>query len=141
MSSTPVKVLEKDIARQVCDFLRARGWRPIRTNVVAGPGYGIGEPGMPDYLMLHYQPNGRALVLWIEFKGPNDKRRCTCQPGKQCKPCRQKAWHVRERQRGASVAVVDDLQWFIDEYEKAYGWLHTGDTGRGQLNLLAGVQG
>lgn len=134
-------LLEKDIARAFCDYLRARGWRTVRTNVVAGPGYTIGEPGMPDYLMLFYQPSGVALCLWVEYKGPNDKRRCTCQPGKLCKPCRQKAWHTRERARGAVVWVVDDVQWAIDEYERTYGWLHSGETGRGQLNLLAGVKG
>ena len=141
MRNPAPKLLEKAITRQVCDFLRARGWRPIRTGVVAGPGYSLGEPGCADYLFLHYQEAGCALALWVEMKSPNDKRRCTCAPGKTCKPCRQKLWHQRERARGGVVWVVADFDAFAAAYDEAYGWLHSGEAARGQLDLLAGVTG
>ena len=132
-------LLEKHITKQVRDYLAARGWRPVRMHPVVTPGmFSAGEPGQPDYLFLHYR--GRAaLVLWIEFKGPKDRRRCVCRGGDKnlCAVCRQQAWHDRERLRGATVWVVSDIAEFIAEYERVYGWLHFGDAARGQLDLLA----
>lgn len=142
MRAPAAKLLERQIQKQVKDYLRFRGWRPVRTHFAYAPGtFSSGEPGMPDYLFLRYLDDGRALALWIEFKTPQDRRRCTCQPGesKPCPVCRQKAWHARERARGASVWVVYDLDAFVLEYESRYGWLHTGDEAMGQLDLLAGA--
>jgi hypothetical protein len=137
----PLKLIEADIARQCRDFMRARSWRHVRTQFAFSPGsFSTGEPGMADSLFLRYMDNGAALATWVEFKSPNDKRRCNCGPGRQCKLCRQRAWQERERARGAVVWVVDDLQEFIERYEAAYGWLHRADTGRGQLDLLAGAK-
>jgi hypothetical protein len=138
----PPQLLEKHVIEQARDYLHSRGWRLVKTQVVAGPGYSVGEPGCADYLCLHYQPNGVALALWLEFKGPNDKRRCTCTPleKKVCKLCRQKKWHARERGRGAVVWVVSELMAFIEQYEREYSWLHSGDSARGQLDLLAGAR-
>jgi hypothetical protein len=133
--------LEKHVVKQVRDFLAYRGWRPVHTGVIAGPGFSMGEPGRPDYLFLYYQEAGCALALWVEMKSPNDKRRCNCAAGKLCKVCRQKIWHDRERMRGAVVWVVSDFDAFAAAYEASYGWLHSGATGRGQLDLLAGVSG
>ena len=79
---------------------------------------GVGEVGMPDYLYVRYAnsnvtfgtDNGlRAMgdVLWIEFKAP----------GKAAKP-HQQQWHDAERNRGALVLVVDDIdsfrQWYAE---------------------------
>lgn len=139
-TKSPVKILEKQITEQVRDFLKYRGWRPVRTQFAFSPGsFQTGEPGMADYLFLRGTGPSVALALWIEFKGPRDKRRCTCAVGKQCKQCRQKAWQERERQRGFTVWVVDDFEWFAGEYARVYGWLHSGDQARGQLDLLTGV--
>ncbi len=132
-------ILERDVSKQVKDFLEARGWRAIRTQFAFSPGaFQTGEPGMPDYLFLRYEPGGRALVLFIEVKGPRDQRKCNCVPGskKVCKVCRQKNWQAREKQRGARVIVVDDAEWFFEQYERAYAAIHKGDEARGQLELL-----
>jgi hypothetical protein len=135
------KLLEKQVAQQVRDFLRARGWRIVRTQFAFSPGsFSTGEPGMADDLGLFYADRDRAvaLALWLEYKGPNDRRHCTCQPGtgKQCKVCRQLAWHQRERLRGATVWVVSDFDFFATLYEKHFGWLHSGEKAVGQLSLL-----
>jgi hypothetical protein len=138
------KILEKQVAQQVRDFLRFRGWRIVRTQFAFSPGsFSTGEPGMADDLALRFMDRDRAiaLALWLEYKGPNDRRRCTCQPGsgKPCKVCRQLQWHQRERARGAVVWVVDDFSFFAELYEKHFGWLHSGDAAVGQLSLLGGL--
>jgi hypothetical protein len=132
----PVKILEKQVTEQVRDYLKYRGWRAIRMQRTVVPGaFQSGEPGMPDYLFLRYLPpfptpkGAAALCLWIEFKAPGGKLR----EG-------QAEWHCRERLRGGSVWVVDDLDWFAELYEKHFAWLHSGDSAIGQMDLLAGVK-
>jgi hypothetical protein len=137
------QLLERHITKQVCDFLCYRGWRPLRTQFAFSPGsFGTGEPGMADYLFLRYLGDGHqaVLALWIEFKGPRDRRTCSCRPGERrvCHVCRQRRWQERERQRGALVWVVDDFDFFAADYEKTFGWLHSGQQARGQLDLLGG---
>jgi len=124
-------LLEKDVVKQVKDFLELRGWRAVRTQFAATPGmFSTGEPGMADYLFLRYMPAeaapARCLAAWVEVKSPNDKRRCECRAGdkKVCKQCRQTRWQERERQRGAFVLVTSNIDRFADEYEKVFGWLH-----------------
>ncbi len=132
-------LLESDVVKQVKSFLEARGWRAFRTHFAFSPGvFTTCEPGCPDYLFVRYEPGGRALLLWVEFKGPRDQRKCNCVPGskKVCKVCRQKNWQAREKQRGARVIVVDDAEWFMEQYERAYAAIHKGDEARGQLELL-----
>ena len=133
-----MKLLEKDVSKQVKDFLKARGWRPVRTQFAFSPGsFATGEPGMPDWLFLRYEAPGRGLILWVEVKGPNDQRKCRCQPGdrKPCKVCRQRLWHERERGLGASVCVVEDIELFSAAYERSYGHLHCGEEAKGQLAI------
>ena len=139
------KIVEKQVAQQARDYLRARGWRIVRTQFAFSPGsFSTGEPGMADDLAVFYVDQNRAvaLALWLEYKGPNDRRRCTCQPGsgKPCHVCRQLQWHARERQRGGIVWVVSDFDFFANLYEKHFGWLHSGDAAVGQLDLLAGLK-
>ena len=124
-------LLEKDVSEQVKSFLEARGWRGVRTQFAFTPGaFSTGEPGMPDWCYVRYMPvkevPARALVLWVEVKGPNDQRTCRCRAAdkKKCKVCRQKAWHERERALGAALVVVDDIDWFEADYNKAFGFLH-----------------
>jgi hypothetical protein len=115
---------EAHIQQTVTQFLELDGWRAIRTDPVSdrARGKGFGEIGMPDYLYLRYGspvfprytgPDGKdeslfAQVLWIEFKAP----------GKAAKP-HQLAWHVAERQRGALVLVVDDIDSFRQWYAQS----------------------
>ena len=137
---------ESDVQSQVRDYLKARGWRPVRTQFSFTPGsFSTGEPGMPDYLFLYPMAGGQycaSLALWIEFKSPK-ARGCICKPGeaKKCRHCRQHAWHAKERAKGFTVwAGIDDFTWFEDTYLSMFGWLHAGDHARGQLDLLAGVK-
>lgn len=129
---SPAKLLEKQITEQVRDFLSYRGWRPVRMQRTVVPGqFQTGEPGIPDFLFLRYfkEPHAAALAIWIEFKAPNGKLR----EG-------QPEWHEREIRRGSSVWVVDDFEWFAEEYERVFGWLHSGDAAVGQMDLLVGLR-
>jgi len=127
-------MLEKDVQKQIFDFLQLRGWRPFRTHpaYVAGQ-YSAGEPGCPDAQAIRYMPveaaPARCIMFWIEFKGPRDRRVCACivnLKGKKkiCKVCRQKNWHARERERGAVVIQTSSLDAFAAWYETQFGWLH-----------------
>jgi hypothetical protein len=128
------ELLEKQVTQQVRDFLAFRGWRPVRMQRMVLPGsFQTGEPGMPDYVFLHYldcQPACACLALWIEFKRPGGKLRDG-----------QPEWHARERLRGGIVWVVDSFEWFEQLYDRHFSWLHTGETAVGQLDLLAGLRG
>ena len=129
------KVLEKDVVAAVRRYLELRGWRPVRMQVMGAQNLSTGryvpagEPGMPDHQFLNYLGGGKAFVLWIEFKSPNDKRRCTCRPfdKKLCGKCRQQQWRKREEERGALVWQISDLREFEQDYDRHFGWLHTGD--------------
>jgi hypothetical protein len=139
------RLKESDVQKQVRDFLKAYGWRPVRTQFafVAGA-MQTGEPGMPDYLFLRADPGpdavyGCILGIWVEFKSPNSRSVCRCEPDRKCRLCRQAEWHTRERARGFKVWTgVDDFDWFHEQYKRHFGWLHTGDQARGQLELLEG---
>ena len=145
---SPAKILERQVTQQVKDFLSYRGWRSIRNQRTVIPGsFQSGEPGQADFLFVHYVEAGRAqrpgvaLCLWIEVKGPKDARKCRCVPGeaKKCGFCQQAHWQARERTRGGIVWVIDDFNRLVSLYDLNFGWLHSGDTGRGQLDLLAGL--
>ena len=129
--ASPLKLEEQRITKAVRAFLVNRGWRAIRFQRFVAPGsFQTGEPGIPDYLFVRYfrSPHGAALAMWIEMKAPMGR----FQPGQQ-------EWHQRETQLGASVWVVDDVGWFAEEYERIFGWLHSGPAASGQLDLLAGL--
>jgi hypothetical protein len=106
-------LLERDIQRTVCDFLRAHGWRLVRLNVtkmpIKGQWVSFGERGMPDYLALYYLPDGRAVVLWLEFKRPK---------GKAAE--HQQLWHEAERRLGAVVVQVDSFDNFLALYTAVF---------------------
>lgn len=122
---------EQIVTRQCRDYLLHRGWRAIRfqRTVVSGQ-FQSGEPGMPDYLFVRYahqdrpRPRVFSLLLWIEFKGPRGRL-----------GPKQEEWIARERLRGALVWVVDDFEWMVEQYEATFGWLHSGDAARGQLEM------
>jgi hypothetical protein len=118
-----LKLREKDVTRQVCDYLGFRGWRPIRMQRTVLPGsFQTGEPGQADYLFLRYLPGGKpgsTVALWIEFKAPNGRLRKG-----------QAEWHARERLRGGPVWVVDSFEDFEEAYDLEFSWLHTEERGR-----------
>jgi hypothetical protein len=121
----------------------SRGWRPVRTQFAFVQGaMQTGEPGMPDMLFLRPNPGsyGGVLAVWVEFKSPNSKNVCRCEPGRLCRRHKQEKWHQTERARGFVVwSGVDDVDWFVDQYQQRFGWLHSGDRARGQLDLLSEV--
>ncbi len=140
---------ESQIVDGVTQYLQVRGWRPIRfqRTVVHGQ-FQTGEPGQADYGFIYYLKSAvcptLCLFLWIEFKSKNDRRKCRCLQNqgtrKRCTVCDQKTWRDRERARGGIVwSGVNDVEWFIENYDKTFAFLHSGDTGRGQLSLLAGI--
>ena len=141
------------------DFMLAHNWRHLRTHFVAVVGMAHTlEPGICDSLFVKYMPSEhapwRALVLFVEYKSPHDRRTCFCQQkaiqaaqqkkrrASKCSFCRQKDWQTLERSRGAVVWVVNDLDDFIKAYQKEFGWLHRDQPDapmqapRGQMTLL-----
>ena len=139
---------ESQVSKQVRDFMEARGWRCLRFQRTVIPGaFSSAEPGCPDLSFTRYldcKVTGAALVLWLEMKSATDRRSCRCLQNqgtrKRCTVCDQKNWHQRERLRGATVWVVSDFSWFEELYFKHFGWLHSGDSAVGQLDLLAGLK-
>lgn len=129
----PLKLTERDVARQVRDFLEAHGWRAIRMQVASvarptGGGFHVGQVGMPDYLFLRYEgdipesakhdysefePNplhAACQHLWVETKAPGKKRTAA-----------QEIWAVNEQLRGAVGVVVDDFDKFQTWYWQEFG--------------------
>jgi len=143
MTPQPAKLIERDVAKQLRDFLEFRGWRRVRMTVGMAMGGGgmmsLGERGMPDLLYIRYftKPRGGALAFWAETKRPGGGKDCRCRAGdkKLCRHCQQRKWREEERLRGALVVVVDDLREFHEWYDSTFGWLHSGPLADGQLRL------
>jgi hypothetical protein len=116
-------LLEKDVTRQVVDYLAFRGWRAIRMQRTVLPGsFQTGEPGQADYLFLRYMPGGKpgeTMALWVEFKAPGGRLRNG-----------QAEWHAREQLRGGIVWVVDSFEDFEESYDREFGWVHTEEQGQ-----------
>lgn len=127
MSALPFDLKERDVTKQVCDFLRAHRWRLIRMNVTKVKRLGrwtqFGETGMADYLALQYLPGSLAAVMWIEFKQSK---------GKLAK--HQELWHARERRDGAAVYTVRDYDSFRAFYRDTFD--RPGSPVRGQRELI-----
>jgi hypothetical protein len=143
----PPKLSEANVTDQVVSFMQAKGWRTLRMQRTIVPGqFSTCEPGTADFLFVRYLnkvgvQGGHTLALWVELKRPNARMRCKCLENagtrKRCTMCDQKNWQQRERARGATVwSGVSDIDWFMEQYQKAFGWLHVGDQARGQLDLL-----
>jgi hypothetical protein len=117
------KLLEKDVAQQVRDFMECRHWRRVRMQSIKGFGAGgsmitVGEKGMADLLYVLYLSEkefpGLAAFCWVEtkrFKG-----------GKRHQE--QNDWQTKERQRGAIVLNANDIVLFEKEYNAHFGWVH-----------------
>lgn len=136
---------EQKVTYAVRDFLVREGWRPIRHESGFVPGAGnFGEKGMPDWQFIRYlETPGPAVVLWVEMKAPNTKRRCNCRPaykdenGKrvkahECRSCGQKRWQDKETGRGALVVVTDDPELFKRWYKSTFSWLPPAVLGQQQ---------
>lgn len=128
MNALPLDLKERDVTRQVYDFLVHRRWRLIRMNVgkakLKGRWTAWGESGMPDYLALYYLGDGHAIAWWLEFK-----REMGGELGRM-----QELWHARERKDGAAVYTVCDFDSFRKFYDAAFD--RPGSPVKGQRELI-----
>ena len=129
-------LLEKDVTRQVSDFLVYRGWRRFRNNVggkydAHGNYTPYGERGMPDMLFVNYHRIKKpwSMMLWIETKRSRGGRLSEY----------QLEWQEAERARGAIVLCVSDFREFEQWYNEKLGWIHSaaGPPNPGNLDLFA----
>lgn len=145
-----IKLSEADVTAQIRAFLEHRGWRPIRyqrtvVQMAGGGAFSTAEPGQADFQFVRYLPSsvpGGSIILWVEMKKKGMFAKCRCatkKPRQRCTACDQATWRDRERRRGALVWMVDDLAWFMSAYETTFGFLHSGASAIGQMDLLAGV--
>ena len=114
MSTHPLlRLKERDVSQEVCQFLQWRGWRLIRNTVlkikIDGRWMQTCEVGMPDYLALRYTGTFTTHHLWLEFKSATGRLR----PG-------QAEWHDAEAQRGAQIWLVSSYEQFEAEYKAAF---------------------
>lgn len=131
---SPSNLLEKDVAKEVTDFLRYRGWRRFRNQSSvsvnqAGTVFRSGEKGMPDLLFVRYHPVKKpwSMMLWIETKRPKGKASAY-----------QLEWREKEQSIGATVVLVSDFREFEAWYNDKLGWLHSSaGIGPGNLDLFA----
>jgi hypothetical protein len=119
----PPALSEADLTRQVCDFMRANGWRAIRHQRTIMKGqFQTGEPGMPDYQFIYYlkRPYGMCLNLFVEFKRKSNTARCRCAANegtrRRCTFHDQINWRHRESGLGGVVWVVSDFSYFEAAY-------------------------
>jgi len=126
---------ERDVSRQISDYLQWRGWRRFRNQVgvatnAGGGTFRFGEKGQPDLLFLRYLPEHQpwALVLWVETKRNK---------GGILSPDQIK-WQDEERARGALVANANHYERFAEWYEETLGWIHSsgGPPIPGNLHLF-----
>jgi hypothetical protein len=155
----PAKMLERHVIKQCLDLMEWRGWRPVRITrgVFVAPGaegnatprtFSSGEPGQCDHQFVRYIGDdynipGLSLTLWVEFKRPGDRRKCTCIPGdnRLCGFCKQARWQDREEKRGAMVwRNIRDFADFAERYDRMFGWVHMGAV-KGQMDMLVAAAG
>jgi hypothetical protein len=97
---------ENQIAQQVVDYLRLRGWRVHRLEAdLRGPRARVKreEAGTPDYIAVRHSsgPGSTCDVWYVEVKRPGGRLRRS-----------QQIWIEDARRRGWNVAVassIDDL--------------------------------
>lgn len=120
MSKKPPPPLEVVVAHGVRQALVQRHWRVIRNNVTKvqfrpGVWTQFAEPGMPDFLAIHYlDTHGLAVLLWVETK--------RLQLGRLADE--QTKWHQRETTYGAVVIVARSVDDFLAQYDNKVGWIH-----------------
>lgn len=110
-------IRERDIQRQVCDYLRAHGWYVLRLNVFRGrleQGGWIeqGEVGMADVLAMrswcwdNFFMNPMmelCRVLFLEIKTPRGRLSVA-----------QSNWHAWARKQGFRVETIRSLEELVD---------------------------
>jgi hypothetical protein len=97
------KLTEAQVTRQCNDWLRCHGWDPRRqqSGLVARPNGGrfrIGEPGLPDYVVLRATAPGEAECFWLEYKASRQKP-----------TVHQEIYHEQLRNAGYLVCVADGV--------------------------------
>jgi len=121
----PGGLLEADVTKQIKDFMRWRGWRPVRFQRTIVPGqFQTGEPGVPDFQFIRYLHTGfpgLAVLCWVEMKRATRGRLQE----------HQIAWRDREHALGAIVLKASNIKDFEAEYERLFGWLQTEEWVRG----------
>jgi hypothetical protein len=141
-----IKLSERDISKQISDYMQVRGWRRFRNSVGMAMGFSgtpvqFGEKYMPDLRFVRYfqHPYGAAVHLWVEVKAPTARMQCECKPlqngNRMCRQCGQKQWRDKERYINAIVWVVDSIEEFMDLYDEKFDYLHHGDF-TGQVRLF-----
>lgn len=138
-----MKLLEAHVIQQVRAFLEFNGWRAVKHEYLFTGVKTVGEVGMPDWSFTHYlKGDGVTCTLWIEFKSPDDRRKCRCEAknaGKKrwtlCTPCAQQKWRAAEEARGAVVLRVDDFDVFQAWYTERYGWVSRHKRGQQLLGV------
>jgi len=68
---------EKDIQKQIVDYLRLRGWFVA---ITSQKGMSFATPGLPDLIAVKSikwpdDPDDEVRTLWIEVKGPRGTHR------------------------------------------------------------------
>ena len=109
--------LEAPIQAECLKILEQDGWRILITNPCSdrSKGKGFGEIGMADAMAIRYSRvrprDGYSEVLWIEFKRGKG--------GLLSKA--QRAWHIRERARGAMTIILgEDCESSVEGWRKWY---------------------
>ena len=111
-STAPVDRPEAEIQRECLNRLERDDWRILVTNPVSDRtrGRGFGEIGMADALAIRYRGYLRidehrasktvpeSDVMWLEFKRGKG--------GVLAK--HQRAWHIKERARGALTVIAGE---------------------------------
>lgn len=104
--ANPLALKERDVAKQIRDFLELRRWRRVRMNAIRMPGVSS-EMGAPDELWIRYNTLDLGIVdlFWLETKAPG-----------RTPSVAQLEWHTREKIRGAMVCVADSFPSFHNWY-------------------------
>lgn len=119
------RVSEAQIEETCTQFLELDAWRCIKTDLKHLRGLGVQEPGMADRLYIRYHSKELGLTVPGALE---TRKRCfadvmhiewKCKGGKAA--LHQKAWHHRERARGALTLIAgEDFPASIEEFQAWY---------------------
>ena len=120
-STAPVDRPEAEIQRECLNLLERDDWRILVTNPVSDRtrGRGFGELGMADAMAIRYvnysdwleSPGANCAVMWLEFKRGKGGVLAS----------HQRAWHTKERARGALTLIAgEDFQPSVEGFRAWY---------------------
>jgi len=126
--------LEKPIEAAIKEFLEWDGWtvRKMEQNYSERKRKAVGEPGMADMLAIRYgiqaptNPDSGPGFRWAEVLWIETKRRLPVKRGKAWgratqASIHQKAWHARERSRGALTIILgEECEASTDDFKRWY---------------------